>query len=212
SPFVLGQLLSHLNQLLIFLIPLAVYLVVRRAQDDLSRGGFVALLTLTLSIQFLLVLEPFAVMTFIGGVVLLFALRVATGEVQGRILRLIPEIATAYLATALLMSPYIYFYFVDGFPHLPLWPSAMFSTDLLNFVVPTSANAIGNSAALTTISSKFTGNIFEQGACFGIPLLAVAIVWSLRHRGELTTKLLVATIALSSILALGPVLQIAGHQ
>ena len=42
------------------------------------------------------------------------------------------------------MSPYIYFYFAYGFPHLPLWPSAMYSADLLNFFVPTSANAIGN--------------------------------------------------------------------
>ncbi len=211
SPFVLGQLLSHLNQLLIFPIPLAVYLVVRRLQDDLSNNRFVALLTLVLAMQFLLVLEPFAVMTFIGGVILVFALRVSCDEVRGRILRLLPEIATAYLATAVLMSPYIYFYFAYGFPHLPLWPSTMFSTNLLNFIVPTSVNALGNFSALRKISATFPGNIFEQGACFGIPLLAVATIWCLRHRSELTTKLLMATIVVSSILALGPFLQIAGH-
>jgi hypothetical protein len=78
SPYALGQFLSHLNQLLIFPLPLAVYLAVRRFQNKLGRARFVFLLTLVLSIQFLLVLEPFATMTFAGGIVLLVALTVAT--------------------------------------------------------------------------------------------------------------------------------------
>ncbi len=211
SPFVLGQFLSHLNQLLIFPIPLAVYLVVRRVQDDLSRERFVVLLTLVLSMQFLLVLEPFAVMTFIAAIVMLIGLRMSVAEDRLRILRLIPEIAAAYAITALLMSPYIYFYFAYGFPTRPLWPAARFSADLLNFIVPTSANAIGSLAVLTKVSTTFTGDIFEQGACFGIPLLVIAAIWFRRHRHELLAKLLLATVIVSSVLACGPYLQIAGH-
>ena len=211
SPYVIGQLLSHLNLILIFPIPLAVYLAVSRLQDNLSRNLFVILLTLVLSMQFLLVLEPFALMTFIAGVTLLIALRIASTEDRRHILGLIPEIAAAYAFTALLMSPYIYFFFAYGFPTQPLWPSAMYSADLLNFIVPTSANAIGNLAAFEKISANFPGNIFEQGACIGIPLLAITIIWSRRHRGEFRTKLLIATVATSCILAIGPFLQIAGH-
>lgn len=211
SPFMLGQILSHLNQLLIFPVPLAVYLVIRRVQENLSRNRFVILLTLVLSMQFLLVLEPFAVMTFIAGVTLLIGLRIASPEDRWRILRLIPEIAAAYAFTALLMSPYMYFYFAYGFPTRPLWPSSMFSTDLLNFIVPTPANAIGNLGTLTKISASFPGNIYEQGACLGIPLLMIATVWSRRHRGELLPKLLLTTVGVSCILALGPFLHIAGH-
>ncbi len=211
SPFVLGQILSHLNQLLIFPVPLAVYLAVRRVRENLSRNRFVVLLTLVLSMQFLLVLEPFAVMTFLAALTLLIGLRIASGEDRRRIARLIPEIAAAYAFTALLMSPYIYFYFAYGFPSRPLWPSARFSTDLLNFIVPTPANAIGNLGTLTQISATFPGDIYEQGACLGIPLLAIAAVWSRRHRGELLPKLLLATVAVCCILAVGPFLQIAGH-
>lgn len=211
SPYVLGEILSHLNLILIFPIPLVAYLAIRRVQESLSRNAFVALLTLVLSMQFLLVLEPFAVMTFIAGLTLLIALGIASGEDRRRILRLLPEIAAAYAFTAVLMSPYIYFFFAYGFPTRPLWPATMYSADLLNFVVPTSANAIGNLAALEKVSRNFPGNIFEQGACLGIPLLAIAAVWSRRHRGEFMPKLLIAVVAASCILAVGPFLQVGGH-
>jgi hypothetical protein len=211
SPYVIGQLLSHLNLILIFPIPLAACLVVRRIQENLSRNRFVALLTLVLAMQFLLVLEPFAVATFVGGVTLLTAWRMSSGEDRRRVLRPIPEVGAAYVFTAILMSPYIYFFFASGFPRRPLWPSSAYSADLLNFVIPTSANGIGNLAALRKISTAFPGNIFEQGACLGFPLLAITAIWSRRHRGEFIQKLLLATIALSCILAVGPFLQIAGH-
>ncbi len=211
SPYVIGQLLSHMNLLLIFPIPLAVYLVVCRVRENIGRNLFIGLLTTVLSVQFLLILEPFAMMAFMAVVTLLIAMRVASSEDRGRILRLIPEIAAAYLFTILLMTPYFYFFFAYGFPTRPLWPSIMYSADVLNFIVPTSANAIGNLAPLQKLSANFPGNIFEQGACLGMPLLAIAALWSRRHRGELMPKLLIATIAASCILALGPFLQIGGH-
>ena len=211
SPYVIGQLLSHMNLLLIFPIPLAIYLVVCRAQESIGRSRFVGLLTLVLSMQFLLILEPFAMMAFMAGVALLVALRFVSSEDRRRILQLIPEIAAAYLVTMLLMTPYLYFFFAYGFPTRPLWPSIMYSADLLNFIVPTSANAIGSLAPLEKISANFPGNIFEQGACFGIPLLAIAAIWSRRHRGKLMPKLLIATVVASCILALGPFLQVGGH-
>ncbi|HLI80928.1 MAG TPA: hypothetical protein VKV03_13160 [Candidatus Binataceae bacterium] len=211
SPYVIGQLLSHMNLLLIFPLPLAIYLAVSRAQENISRYRFIGLLTLVLSLQFLLVLEPFAMMPFVAGITLLVTLPFASEEDRGRILRLIPEIAAAYFVTALLMSPYLYFYFAYSHPTRPLWPSILYSADLLNFIVPTTTNAIGNLAPLEKISAQFPGNIFEQGACIGIPLFAIAAIWRRRHRGELMPKLLLATVAVSCILALGPFLQVGGH-
>ena len=97
SPYVIGQLLSHINLILIFPIPLIAYLVARRVDESLSRNRFVVLLAAALSIQFLLVLEPFAAMTFVAGVMLLLALRLAPLEQRGRVLSLIYEVAIAYL-------------------------------------------------------------------------------------------------------------------
>jgi hypothetical protein len=211
SPYMLGQFLSHLNQLLMFPLPLAIYLGVRRFEGDLSRSRFVVLLTLVLSMQFLLVLEPFAMFTFVAAVILLIALRIASRENRQYLLRLISEISVAYLVTAVLMSPYIYFYFAYGYPKVPLWPSEMFSADLLNFIVPTTANAIGILSPLQSISRTFSGNIFEQGACLGIPLLTIMIRLMQRHRGDFAMKLLAATVALSCLLAVGPLLHVAGR-
>ncbi|HXN85454.1 MAG TPA: hypothetical protein VN867_05250 [Candidatus Binataceae bacterium] len=211
SPYVIGQLLSHINLILIFPIPLIVYLVARRVEDSLTRASFLILLTLALSMQFLLVLEPFAAMTFVAGVMLLVALRLAPAEQRGRVLSLIYEVAIAYLLTAVLMSPYIYFFFAYGFPHQPLWSAILYSADLLNFVVPTSANAIGNNSLLESIASTFPGNIYEQGACIGMPLIAIATIWARRHRGEFLTKFLIATVVVSCVLACGPFLRVAGH-
>jgi hypothetical protein len=211
SPYVIGQLLSHMNLLLIFPIPLAVLLVLRRFEESISRSRFVALLTVVLSIQFLLVLEPFAMTAFVGAFALLLAWRRSSEADSARIVRLSAEIGGAYLCTALLMSPYLYFYFAYEHPTRPLWPSLMYSIDLLNFFVPTSTNALGSITILQQLSAKFPGNIFEQDGCIGIPLFVVAALWMRRHRGELMTRIVIAVVALSCILAIGPYLQIAGH-
>ena len=211
SPYMLGQFLGHLNQLLIFPLPLAIYLAIGRFRGELSRVRFITLMTAVLSIQFLLVLEPFAIMTFVAAVILLFALRVASSEERHYLLQLAFEIVAAYSFTAVLMSPYIYFYFAHGYPKVPLWPSDTFSIDLLNLLVPTSVNAIGNLGQLRQITGAFTGNIFEQGACIGIPLFTIMFLWVRRHRSELATRLLVTTVVLSCILAAGPLLHIAGR-
>ena len=211
SPYLVGQFLGHLNQLLIFPLPLAVYLAIRRFDGDLSRRRFVLMLTGVLSMQFLLVLEPFATMTFVAGMVLGIAIAVASRSEGRPLLKLTSEISLAYALTALLMSPYIYLYFVHGYPKVPLWSSDTFSVDLLNFVVPTSADAIGSLSVFERISRNFTGDIFEQGACIGVPLLAIVVIWTRRHRGEFAVKLLLATIAISCVLACGPLLHIAGR-
>jgi hypothetical protein len=211
SPYMLGQFLGHLNQLLIFPLPLAIYLAIRRFQGELSRERFIGLLTLVLSMQFLLVLEPFAIMTFVAAVILLLALRVASQEERHCLLRLMFEISVAYSFTAVLMSPYVYLYFAHGYPKVPLWPSDTFSADLLNLIVPTSANAIGRLAPLSHVVGAFTGNIFEQGACIGIPLFTIMFIWMRRHRGHLATRVLMATVAVSCILAAGPLLHVAGR-
>ena len=210
SPYAIGQLLSHMNLLLIFPIPLALYLVICRAEGSISRNRFVGLLTLVLSLQFLLVLEPFAMTTFIGAMILFLALRFASEDERERIRRMMPEIAAAYAFTVLLIGPYLYFYFAYEHPTRPLWPSLMYSADLLNFIVPTRTNAIGTLIPLGKVAANFPGNIFEQSASLGVPLI-IAVLWYRRHRTELMPRLLLATVAISAVLALGPFLNIAGH-
>lgn len=211
SPYMVAQLLSHFILLLIFPVSIAVYLVMRRLDGNLGRNRFVILLAATLIAQFLLLLELIAVMTFLGAIAIAFALRLGSHDERRRALALIPEIAAAYAITALLMSPYIYYFFAFGYPSHPLWPAWMYSADLLNFIIPTEANAVGANRFLTAISVHFSGNIYEQGACLGVPLILIMIAWTRRHSSELRARLLMTMVAMISLFALGPFLQVAGH-
>ena len=58
SAFMLGQLIAgHLHMVLVFPIPLAVYLVVRRLADDIAESRFMLLFVLLMAIQFMLSIE-----------------------------------------------------------------------------------------------------------------------------------------------------------
>ena len=120
SPYSSGQLLSHMVELLVFPIPLTIYLAVRRFQGGLPVTRFVLCLIATLVAQFLLNLEFFAMTAVVGGVAIVIALRIAAERERPRLMRLAGEIAAAYALTAALMSPYIYYFFAYGYPHQPL--------------------------------------------------------------------------------------------
>ena len=211
SPYMMAQLLGHLVLVLIFPIPIAVYLVVRRLEGTLGRLWFAILLATTLSAQFLLELEPFAMMLVVGGSAILIALATATGETRRRVFQLTAEISAACALTALLMAPYVYFFFAYGYPGHALWSTSTYSADVLNFMIPTPASALGTNSILQSISKTFSGNILEQGACIGIPLMAIALVWARRHRGKLLTRVLIGTLLVVCLFSLGPYLQIAGR-
>jgi hypothetical protein len=212
SPYMVGQLLGHLVLVMVFPIPIAVGLVIRRFEGALKRGWFVILLGLLLAAQFLLEIETFALMLFVAGCAGLIALRATAAEVRSRLFVLCGEMVAAGTLTGLLVSPYIYFFFGPGHPTRPLWSSSMYSIDLLNFIIPTPANAVGANSLLQGISKTFPGNIFEQGACLGIPLIAIAIAWGKRHRGEALARILLGSLILICVFSLGPFLHIAGRQ
>ena len=60
SEYMAGQLHGHVNLVLIFPVPIAVYLVIRRLEGSLGRLTFVVLMTLSLTGLFLFSTEVFA--------------------------------------------------------------------------------------------------------------------------------------------------------
>ena len=84
-------------------------------------------------------------MLLVGGCAILISLRTGTRETRDRLLRLTMEIGASCALAAFIAAPYLYFFFANGFPTQPLWSSAMYSADLLNFIVPTSAKRPGPS-------------------------------------------------------------------
>lgn len=91
-----------------------------------------------------------------------------------------------------------------------LYSQKVFSTDLWNFVSPTSVTALHTRAAIS-LSQHFTGNWTEWGSYLGIPLI-VALVGCLVMCWRRRIAWVAATIALSAaVLSLGPSLHIAGR-
>ncbi len=210
SAYMLAEIRAHLLLILIFPVPLAVLLVLRRLNDEIRAAAFVALMALTLAASFMLSLEMFATLTFFGAIALALAVALGTGDLRRRIYALIPQLALSYLIVLLLASPYLYYFFQPGFPRSPVNSPGGYSADLLNFIVPTPANALGTLAMLAPVSRRFAGAIVETGACFGLPLIAIAIVFVRTRRAEADTRLLGWFALIAMLASLGPRLHVAG--
>ena len=210
SSYMLGQMLAHLHLLLVFPVPLAVYLVVRRLSADIRTASFVILLALVLLVQFLFTIEIFATMTMFGAMAILLGISFTSGDTRSRLYRLIAPTLAAYAIAIVVVSPYLYYLFAFGSPHGSIWSPAAFSADLVNFVIPTPTNVLGRIGAFESISNRFTGNAAEAGSYLGLPLILIAAIFARFHWREPLGKLLVDSLIVICVLSLGPFLHVAG--
>jgi hypothetical protein len=211
SSYMLAQVRSHFFCEIVFLIPLIVYLVVRKVEGTIRTPIFVVLLTLALAAQFLFSMEIFATMTTFGAIAMFLAVSFNSGEIKKRLYAVSIPIAGSYALAAGILSPYLYYLFAFGHPHGAFFPPRQYSADLLNFVIPSSNNQIGSIHALTEISRRFPGgNVGEVGAYLSLPLIVIAIAFARRNWREPPGKLMIDSLIIICLLSLGPVLHTAG--
>ena len=213
SAFFLGHLtFGHLHMLLAFPVPLIVYFTALRLNDEMSGARFLALITLLLVAQFLESLEVFASMTMLGAIVLVLGWPAAAKETKRRLLKLLKLIAFGYGLTCIIVSPYLYYFFVVGFTSKSMFPATLMSADLLNFIVPSPTNDLGRLAFLVSIWKTFPGqSIAESGSYIGPPLILVALLYARSHWREPFGRLLVTFLLVVCVLSLGPVLYVWGR-
>jgi hypothetical protein len=210
SSFMIGQTLGHLCLILSFPVPLAAYLMARRIEDSIAARWFVATMAAVLIAEFLIDMEMFATAVVIGTVSLGLGYRVSQTEIRQRLLKLLLELAGSFAITAFVVSPYLYYFLgFDGL-HQPLWPSEKFSTDLLNFIIPTPLNLAGTIPWLDRLTSSFTGTVMERDGFIALPLIAIAVAWGRRHWKEPLCKVLIVSAVIVCTCAMGPYLQIGG--
>jgi hypothetical protein len=143
SAYVLGHLLGgHLDCFAVFLIRLIVYVVLARIEGRMGRWTFAFLLFALLLAQFLIADEIIATMTVVGAATLTVAWMFGHSELRRRIKALAAPISLAYLAIAVVVSPWLYYMFVD-FRHMPLRSSNEHAADLLSLVIPTQTIELG---------------------------------------------------------------------
>jgi len=207
SSYMLGQMRGHLFLVLIFPIPLAVYLTLLRLDQILTSRSFVIMLVPFLALQFLTSTEIFATMTLFATLILFLSYSLAPRVNRHMISTLARLIVFSYGIVVILMAPYLYYALAYGEPG-PINQAAAYSTDLLNFLLPTRISLFGE--RLVAITDRFRGNLSENGAYLGPGLLMTLALFGRQHLWNFSGQLLLLSLGLVCLTSLGPILHIAG--
>ena len=212
SPYMLGQVLTHLDLVAVFPVPLIVLLTLKRLDGEVSARRFAVLLAALLVVEFLCFPEIFATITIVGGFALLLALILFRSDVRARLTGLIAPALVGYLMASAVLSMYLYYLLARGFPHAPIWKPGLSSADLLAFLVPTETVMLGTARAATEITHTFQSDIYDNGAYLGIAIIIFVEVFRRRYWREPVGKLLTIMFVVLVIAAMGPSLHVAGRQ
>lgn len=187
--------------------PLLGLLGVIRVRGRIGPVAYVAATALTLTLQFLTSTETFLVLVLLAGGVLLLA-GVLYSDWRAPVISLTKLTVVAGLITGVIVSPLLIKALSEPGALSTIDPIA-YSTDPLNLAIPTSLTALGGSA-LESVSLRFTGNITEQGAYLGLPLLVVVALMGLRARRDRTALILLVGFLVVLVASLGPRLNVLG--
>jgi len=208
SPYFAGQLCGHLPIVLVFPVPLAVYLTVRRFDGSLSVRSFVVFQALLISLFALLWIEGLATATIFGGMALLVALSVLRDEQRRRLWNTTLHTTYAYVLAVVILTPWFYYTFARGVPHGPVNPPEAYSADLLNFLVPTVVSFAYRLPIFRPLAAAL--NPCEMTAYLGLGLLVVAVVFPMSSWKQQGTRILTYSLVLICLASLGPKLHISG--
>ena len=209
SPVVMREIeFGHLNLSMLFLLPLAPYLVLRRVEGTLGPRAFVALLTALLVAEFGIFTEIFATMTLVGLAVGASAWAFASTPLRKQLASAGALVALSYLFAVVIVSPYLYTAFAHPQAVKPpvftgLATGARTTSDLKRYVQPRAGFALG---------PPVRRHIDLNWWYFGLPLLLVLVLsWAERWR-YLATRLLSLGFLLSIVLAIGSRLPLGHHR
>jgi hypothetical protein len=209
SPYMLGQILAHVDLVMVFPIPLAVLVALKYYSEETGTVRYVMALGALLVAQFLCFPELLATMTLFAGFA--FAVALAVMPERRRVATMIAPTAVAYGVAAMVLSPYLYEMLRTRTPGEAIYSLSHFSADIANFVVPTTTNLMGLLPFARKISRTYTGLIYENGACLTLPLIVIAEAWRRERWREPEAKLLTLIFAVACVAALGPDLHVLGH-
>jgi hypothetical protein len=206
SPYLIDEFgMGHPNLSLVFLVPLAAYLVVRLLDGSLPARMVVPLLGLVLAAQLYISTETFATLTLMGG---LFAL---TGLGAGprwrqRLRAAIGPVAGAYALAAAAGIPLFYAAAAWPRPYKPI----LFATighgaqgggDFLRYLIP-------GRFTLLWDGSHWGG--YGNPWYLGVPLLVLLILFVATERRRRSTWLLTAGLLVTLVLSIGDTLAVSG--
>ena len=208
STYLNQHMRAHLNLVLVFFLPLAVYLVLRRIQKDIAPWVFVLLLGIDIAAQFTVSTELAATTAMFGGIALIGAFAFGGRALRGPILRTTLLIGLSYVLAGLLLSPILLAAFRDPPPDVFRDPT-LNSVDAWSIVVPPPTARFGGET-FSSLSERFPGLPQDDTAYIGLGLLLVVVLFAIQRRKERSTWLLVGFFVLTMVLALGPKIFVGG--
>ncbi len=204
----IAQLRGHVNLYLVFPVPFAVYLFVRRVDGSIGHRAFVALFALTVLVQFSISNEVVATSAVFGGLALVGTYLLGPEELRPALRQAAIGTALAAGIATLVVSPYLY-WMATGTP-LVAHPLSRASSDVLSFVVP-SPNAWIGGAHVPPLFRGIGPNPSEDGAYLGPGIVGLLVVLGLAARRDRALRLLLLFAAVAAVASLGPELHVAGR-
>lgn len=173
SGYMVAHLLGHLNLTgSVFLLPLLLYLVWLYLHDLIKPFWFILFYAICFSLFFLISSELAFTSLFAGALAFLCAIWIFDHQLV-RLRSVLLCLALAYVLSAIIVSPYLYYFF---FYHSTgaIYGSSR-GNDLLGLFLPTSIFMMSTSWT-QAIARHFLMNLSEQNAYLGLPLI-VAVCW-----------------------------------
>lgn len=212
GPFAAGQIAGHPNLIaaaaLLPLVLIAVERIVAAEVSALRGGSWLG----ALAVADLLVWEEALATTALAGAVLLGVLATLRPEsTRAAARRLGAALGIAAAVAAPVALPFLAQQFLGaGAVHGSIQARGYFVTDLLNPLIPT-RTALVSPGALASVSDSFTGNVLENDAYLGLPLILISCWVARRWWADLTVRAATLTGVGLLVLSLGPSLHVAGH-
>ena len=209
SSYELGHLLGTLNLVFTFAAPVVALLTLMRLDGAIGPRRYFALMAVVLIVQLLLSTEILLTLTCMGAVALAAGFVLGGPEARRAIAGLIPPLTGAYALMVVVCSPFLYYALFVGVPYSTGW-GAQFPTDSLAYLVPTSFTWLGGHR-FVSVSSSFLGNLAENGAYVGLPIVLIVAAFAVERFRTRAAKIMLAVLAVAVLWSLGDRLYIAGH-
>jgi len=206
SPYLIDEFgMGHPNLSLVFLVPLAAYLVVRLLDGSLPARLVIPLLGVVLGAQLYISTETFATLTLMGALFALIGL--AAGPVwRHRLRSAIGPVAGAYAVAATAGIPLFYAAAAWPRPYKPILfatigHGAQSGSDFLRYLIP-------GQFTLLWDGSHWGG--YGNPWYLGVPLIALLAVFAVTERRRRSTWLLAAGLLVTLVLSIGDTLAVSG--
>jgi hypothetical protein len=210
SSYEAAQTLDHLNLDFTVLLPLALLVVLRRMAGKMRRPATVIWLGVLLGGEFLISDEILATMAMFG-VVTFFVAYWMLPERRLALRGLALDVVLAAPVALLIAAPILIGMLTGSYDvaHPARWTN-MFSTDALNFLLPTRETGFGGAWALG-VSGNFSGGEDEQAGYLGLPVLLLLVLAARAFWHIGAYRLLFVMLGVVVLASLGPHLVIGGY-